>query len=102
MSLLVCALALGVFASAAWLFDRALFRECCFATWPKAGTDQKCPNCGTWQSEVGGWAWVGHSAHPEIDFKVECGKCGECSYWVWISPSTCIPCEEINKFVVKR
>ncbi len=96
MSLLVCALALGVFASAAWLFDRALFRECCFATWPKGGTDQKCPHCGTRQSEVGGWAWVGNAENHEIDFAAECGKCGAYSDWVWVGPGVCETYEAIE------
>ena len=102
MSLLVCALALGVFASAAWLFDRALFRECCFATWPKAGTDQKCPYCDTWQAEVGGWAWVGNNDNPMVDFAAECAKCGMYSDWVWIGPGVCAAYEEITKQQVSK
>lgn len=63
----------------------------------KARTDQKCPSCGTWQSKCGGWAWVGNSDNPMIDFSAECGSCGEYSSWVWIGPGVCATYEEITK-----
>lgn len=60
-------------------------------------TDQKCPHCGTWQSDCGGWQWVGNSENHEIDFVAICGECRMESRWVWVGPSTCATYEEINK-----
>src|SRR5690554_5804451 len=63
----------------------------------KAVTDQKCPHCDKWQSEHGGWAWVGNTENPEIDFAAECGGCGLFSYWVWVGPGICATYEEVKK-----
>lgn len=60
-------------------------------------SDQKCPHCDKWQSEHGGWARVGSTENPEIDFAAECGNCAEVSYWVWIGPGVCATYEEIYK-----
>ena len=68
----------------------------------KAKTDQKCPHCDKWQSEHGGWAWVGNTENPEIDFAAECGNCAEVSYWVWIGPGICETFEEIEKNRVSK
>ena len=65
-------------------------------------SDQKCPHCDKWQSEHGGWAWVGSTANPEIDFAAECGNCAEVSYWVWIGPGICETFEEIEKNRVSK
>lgn len=65
-------------------------------------TDQKCPHCDKWQSEHGGWAWVGSTENPEIDFAAECGNCAEVSYWVWIGPGICETFEEIEKSRVSK
>lgn len=59
--------------------------------------DQKCPHCDTWQSECGGWHWVGNSENHEIDFVAICGECHRESSWVWIGPGICATYEEINK-----
>ena len=60
-------------------------------------SDQKCPHCDVWQSDCGGWSWVGNAENPEIDFAAECGACGIFSYWVWIGPGVCETYEEVNK-----
>lgn len=59
--------------------------------------DQKCPSCGTWQADCGGWAWVGNTENPQIDFAAECGACEFVSCWVWIGPGVCATYEEIEK-----
>ena len=59
-------------------------------------TDQKCPHCGTWQSERGAKR-VGKSENPEIDFLIWCRACDIESAWVWIGPGICATYEEINK-----
>ncbi len=63
----------------------------------KSISDQKCPYCDTWQAEVGGWAWVGNSDNPMVDFAAECAECGMYSDWVWIGPGVCATYEEITK-----
>lgn len=68
----------------------------------KEVADQKCPHCGKWQSEHGGWAWVGNTENPEIDFAAECGGCGMFSLWVWIGPGICATFEEIEKQQVSK
>ena len=65
-------------------------------------TDQKCPHCDKWQSESGGWAWIGNTENPEIDFAAECGGCGMFSYWVWVGPGICATFEEIEKKKVTK
>lgn len=69
----------------------------CASRLKSSKSDQKCPHCDKWQSEHGGWAWVGNAENPEIDFAAECGGCGLFSYWVWVGPGICATFEEVKK-----
>ena len=72
------------------------------STLKSSKSDQKCPHCDKWQSEHGGWAWVGNAENPEIDFAAECGGGGLFSCWVWVGPGICATFEEIEKKKVAK
>lgn len=43
--------------------------------------DQKCPKCGTWQGNCGGWLDVIRNTPTDMNDKTKCGRCGQWTTW---------------------